>query len=82
MMAVRTKVGEALVKITKDLGEMTPKYTNLLLNAFFSTANDTDPLVRASGLSNMGKLLFSNISFSMMNIKLSLSHTIMGKIFW
>ena len=54
-MAVRTKIGEALVKITKDLGEITPKYKNLLLNSFFSTANDPDPLVRASGLSNLGK---------------------------
>ena len=56
MMTVRTKVGEALVKITKELGEMTPKYKNLLLNSFFSTANDPDPLVRASGLSNLGEV--------------------------
>ena len=55
-MAVRTKVGEALVKITKELGEVTPKYKNLLLNSFFSAANDPDHLVRASSLSNMGKL--------------------------
>ena len=54
-MAVRTKVGEALVKITKDLGEITPKYKNLLLNSFFSAANDPDHLVRASSLSNMGR---------------------------
>ena len=58
-MAVRTKVGEALVKITKELGEITPKYKNLLLNSFFSAANDPDHLVRASSLSNMGKLDFS-----------------------
>ena len=55
VMAVRTKVGEALVKITKDLGDITPKYKNLLLNSFFSCANDPDPLVRASSLSNLGK---------------------------
>ena len=54
-MAVRTKVGEALVKITKELGEITPKYKNLLLNSFFSAANDPDHLVRASSLSNIGK---------------------------
>ena len=58
MMAVRTKVGEALVKITRDLGELTPKYKNLLLNSFFSAANDPDHLVRASSLSNMGKIFF------------------------
>lgn len=55
-MTIRTKIGEALVKITKDLGELTPKYKNLLLNSFLSTANDPDPLVRASGLSNLGEV--------------------------
>lgn len=63
-MAVRTKVGEALVKITKDLGEITPKYKNLLLNSFFSAANDPDQLVRASGLSNMGEVV-KNLRFSL-----------------
>ena len=45
-MEVRTKVGEALVRVSKELGEMTPKYKNLLLNAFFSAANDPDEMVR------------------------------------
>jgi len=66
-MTVRTKIGEALVKITKDLGELTPKYKNLLLNSFFSTANDPDPLVRASGLSNLGEVC-SNLRFSLGSI--------------
>ena len=66
-MTVRTKIGEALVKITKDLGEMTPKYKNLLLNSFFSTANDPDPLVRASGLSNLGEVC-TNLRFSLGSI--------------
>merc|ERR1719270_1496875 len=64
MMAVRTKVGEALVKITRDLGELTPKYKNLLLNSFFSAANDPDHLVRASSLSNMGEVC-KNLRFSL-----------------
>lgn len=55
-MQLRTKVGEALVQITRDLGEMAPKYKNLLLNSFFSVANDSDALVRASALSNMGEV--------------------------
>ena len=67
VMTVRTKVGEALVKITKELGELTPKYKNLLLNSFFSTANDPDPLVRASGLSNLGEVC-SNLRFSLGSI--------------
>lgn len=66
-MAIRTKVGEALVRITKELGEVTPKYKNLLLNALFSAANDQDPLVRASSLSNMGEVC-KNLRFSLGNI--------------
>jgi len=67
VMAIRTKVGEALVRITKELGEVTPKYKNLLLNALFSAANDQDPLVRASSLSNMGEVC-KNLRFSLGNI--------------
>jgi len=63
-MQLRTKVGEALVQITRDLGELTPHYKNLLLNSFFSVANDPDPLVRASGLSNLGEVV-KNLRFSL-----------------
>merc|ERR1712059_23958 len=63
-MQLRTKVGEALVQITRDLGELTPHYKNLLLNSFFSVANDPDPLVRASGLSNLGEVV-RNLRFSL-----------------
>merc|ERR1719347_1530973 len=54
-LQMRTKVGEALVKITKELGDFTPVYRNMLLNSFFSVANDPDPLIRASALSNLGE---------------------------
>lgn len=63
-MQLRTKVGEALVQITKQLGDFTPQYKNVLLNAFFSVANDPDPLVRASGLSNLGEVV-KNLRFSL-----------------
>jgi len=53
---VRIKVGEALVQITRELGEVAPKYKTLLLNSFFSVANDPDSLVRASGLSLLGEI--------------------------
>jgi len=66
-MQIRTKVGEALVQITRDLGEIAPKYKNLLLNSFFSVANDHDPLVRASGLSNLGEIC-KLLRFSLGNI--------------
>ena len=55
-MKIRTKVGEALVQITRELGEVAPKYKTLLLNSFFSVANDSDSLVRASGLSLLGEI--------------------------
>jgi len=53
---VRTKLGEALVRATKELADLTPKYKNLLLNAFFGTASDPEPLVRSSSLSNLGEV--------------------------
>eukprot|EP00088_Acartia_fossae_P066531 TRINITY_DN8255_c0_g1_i2.p1 TRINITY_DN8255_c0_g1~~TRINITY_DN8255_c0_g1_i2.p1 ORF type:complete len:1085 (-),score=304.99 TRINITY_DN8255_c0_g1_i2:578-3832(-) len=61
---VRTKIGEALVRATKELGDVTPKYKNLLLNAFFSAASDPEDLVRASSLSNLGEVC-QNIKFSL-----------------
>lgn len=35
---VRTKIGEALVKTTKILGELTPAHKNKLINTFLSQA--------------------------------------------
>jgi len=63
-LQMRTKVGEALVKITKELGDFTPVYRNMLLNSFFSVANDPDPLIRASALSNLGEVA-KNLHFSL-----------------
>jgi len=63
-MEVRTKIGEALVQVTKELGELTPKYKNVLLNAFFSAGHDPDELVRASSLSNLGEVC-RNLRFSL-----------------
>jgi len=61
---VRTKIGEALARATKELADVTPKYKNLLLNAFFSAASDPEDLVRASSLSNLGEVC-RNIKFSL-----------------
>ena len=63
-MEVRTKIGEALVQVTKELGELTPKYKNMLINAFFSAGHDPDELVRASSLSNLGEVC-RNLRFSL-----------------
>lgn len=38
------------------LGDLAPKYRDLLLSAFLMGARDTDPLVRASSVSNLGEI--------------------------
>lgn len=52
---LRMKLGEALVRVTKILGEMAPKYKTLLLNTFLVGTKDDDHLIRASSLSNLGE---------------------------
>jgi len=70
-LQMRTKVGEALVKITKELGDLTPVYRNMLLNSFFSVANDPVPLIRASALSNLGEVV-KNLHFSLGGVEAEL----------
>ncbi|XP_034255754.1 transport and Golgi organization protein 6 homolog [Thrips palmi] len=53
---LRMKVGEILVKLARELGELAPKYKNELLNAFLVGTKDTDHLMRASSLSNLGEI--------------------------
>ncbi|XP_070527964.1 transport and Golgi organization protein 6 homolog isoform X2 [Cardiocondyla obscurior] len=52
----RVKIGEILVKTTRALGEMNVVQKNMLLNGFLCTIRDTDPLIRASGLSCLAEL--------------------------
>lgn len=52
----RLNLGEVLLRTCKNLGEMAPKYRNLLVNCFLCASKHEDPLVRASGASNMGEL--------------------------
>ncbi|XP_043522730.1 uncharacterized protein LOC122535335 isoform X2 [Frieseomelitta varia] len=52
----RVKLGEVLVKMTRNLGEMAPAYKNILINGFLCAARDTNSLVRASSLSCLGEL--------------------------
>ncbi|XP_018576104.1 transport and Golgi organization protein 6 homolog [Anoplophora glabripennis] len=53
---VRMKLGESLVRVTRLLGDMAPKYKPLLLNTFLMGAKDEDDLIRASSLSNLGEI--------------------------
>lgn len=53
---LRMKLGEVLVKSSRDLGDMLPKYREPLLNAFLCGTRDEDKHVRASSLSNLGEV--------------------------
>nr|XP_023018764.1 transport and Golgi organization protein 6 homolog [Leptinotarsa decemlineata] len=53
---VRMKLGECLVRVTKKLGDMAPKYKPLLLNTFLVGTKEDDDLIRASSLSNLGEI--------------------------
>ena len=61
---LRTKIGEALARVTENLGEMTPKYRNELVNPFFGQMSHPDDLVRCSALSNLGEVC-KNLRFSL-----------------
>ncbi|XP_065934325.1 transport and Golgi organization protein 6 homolog isoform X2 [Magallana gigas] len=52
----RMKVGECLVQTSRNLGDLAPKYRDLLLSAFLVGARDPDPLIRASSMSNVGEV--------------------------
>ena len=66
-LELRTKVGEALVNITKILAELTPHYKNKLLNPFLAQLNHPDPLIRSSSLSNLGEIC-KNLKYSLGNV--------------
>ena len=66
-LELRTKVGEALVNITKTLAELTPHYKNKLLNPFLAQLNHPDPMIRSSSLSNLGEIC-KNLKFSLGNV--------------
>lgn len=52
----RMKVGEVLVKVTQQLGDIAPIYRVALTNLLFRIVRDNEPLIRASALSNLGEL--------------------------
>ncbi|CAF0838761.1 unnamed protein product [Rotaria sordida] len=53
----KLKVGEILVKTCRLLGDMSTKYSSLLINTFLNASKQTDDdMYRASALSNLGQL--------------------------
>ncbi|KAG1686328.1 Transport and Golgi organization protein 6 [Nymphon striatum] len=53
---VKMKVGEALVKASRNIGQLMPKYRDILLNAFFTGLKSSVAHIRASCLSNIGEI--------------------------
>ena len=53
---LQLKIGEALVRVTRECGELLPHYSDSLLAAVLSNARDPHPLVRASALSNLADI--------------------------
>ncbi|XP_075045192.1 transport and Golgi organization protein 6 homolog [Mixophyes fleayi] len=52
----RMKVGEALMRCTKILGDMVLRHKDALIDVFLRGSRDPDSSVRASSLSNLGEL--------------------------
>ncbi|XP_060820385.1 transport and Golgi organization protein 6 homolog isoform X1 [Bombus pascuorum] len=52
----RVKLGEILVKMTRNLGEMVSSYKSILINGFLCAIRDADSLMRASSLSCLAEL--------------------------
>ena len=55
-LELRLKLGEALVRVCRECGEMLPHYSEGPLAAVLSNARDPHPLVRASALSNLAQI--------------------------
>ncbi len=53
---VRLKLGETLVRVVRDCGEMVPHYSDMILAAVLVNTRDLDPLIRASSLSNLADI--------------------------
>ncbi|XP_075532600.1 transport and golgi organization 6 isoform X3 [Dermacentor variabilis] len=52
----RLNLGEVLLRVTKNFGDMAPKYRNLLVNSFLCAAKHSNPVIRCSAVSNLGEL--------------------------
>lgn len=52
----RLNLGEVLLRVTKNFGDIAPKYRNLLLNSFLCAVKHSDQVIRCSAVSNLGEL--------------------------
>ncbi|XP_063239912.1 transport and Golgi organization protein 6 homolog [Bacillus rossius redtenbacheri] len=56
LSALKMKLGEVLVRTTKQLGEILPHYKAMLVGTFLNGTKDNDPFIRSSSLSNLGEV--------------------------
>ena len=52
----RTRVGQCLVNLSKQLGDMAPVYAPQIMHAMLRSARSPDSLIRVSALSNIGEI--------------------------
>ncbi len=53
---LRMKLGEALVRVAREMNELIPHYMEQIMAAVLSNTRDPDPLIRASSLSNLAEV--------------------------
>ncbi|KAM3964746.1 transport and golgi organization 6 [Aphomia sociella] len=53
---IRMKIGDIIVKVIKNLGDMAIVHKTLLLNTILCGCRDDDPLIRTSALSNLAEI--------------------------
>jgi vesicle coat complex subunit len=53
---VRLNLGEAIMQISRRLGELLPKYSQQIFNLLAAALKDSDAMVRASALSNISEM--------------------------
>ncbi|KAL7058615.1 hypothetical protein AAHC03_014047 [Spirometra sp. Aus1] len=52
----RLKMGEAIVRVLRDLGQMAVKYRDLVMSGLLKASSDPDEYIRAASLSNMAEI--------------------------
>ncbi|BHF70312.1 Transport and Golgi organization protein 6 [Sparganum proliferum] len=52
----RLKMGEAIVRVLRDLGQMAVNYRDLVMSGLLKASSDPDEYIRAASLSNMAEI--------------------------
>ncbi|CDS42947.1 HEAT and Armadillo domain containing protein [Echinococcus multilocularis] len=52
----RLKVGETIVRVLRELGDIAPKYRDIIVSGLLSSARDPSEFIRAASLSNLAEI--------------------------